>query len=628
MLDLLRRKAQSPYLQATVLVIIVVFIFWGVGSNNQSGGQNAVATVNGESITIMEFDQAYQRTMDKYRNQFGGNLPKGFLEAMNLKKQVINELIQRSLLLQGGEEIGIYVSNMEIQNGIKEMTVFQNNGVFDVTRYKDVLKGSRMTPTKFEAGLRDDMIATKVGMGLGGFGRVSPRELDERFRFDNSELRFDYAVFKAESYGDKVKFTPEALTEYFEKNKETYKTPPQVKLKYLSFPIKDEMAKITIPQEEIEAYYNSHQGDFGQLEKRRVRHILLKTTEQDKEQRRPEIEKILARAKAGEDFAALAMEFSQDGSAARGGDLGFFGQGQMVPEFEEVAFRLQKGEISDVVTSQFGYHIIKLEEIQPAKLTPLAEAKGAIENKLKKQQAENSLFEKANEAYEKIIFAGSLAKYAENFTITLSGTDFFIQSSPPPAFDGHPEVISTAFSLKKGELSSLINSSAGYTVLMVEDRKEPEIPAFEEVKEKVKKDFIGAEAKVLCQKAAEDTLAALRLQADVDFAKKMKENGLSVQESGYFSRIKRTSKELPKQVIETGLTLTAESPYPEKVVTADNGIYVFRLKDVKDAPAENDKERQAFEARLAMEKQKQVMDAWLAYLMKMGKVTINEKYLN
>jgi peptidyl-prolyl cis-trans isomerase D len=627
MLDLLRRKAQSPYLQATVLVIIVVFIFWGVGGKNK-GSLNAVATVNGEPITLQEFDQAFQRTMDNYRAQFGGNLPKGFIESFNLKKQVVHELIQKSLLLQGGKEMGIHVGNNEIQNAIKEMTVFQKNGVFDATRYREVLKGSRLTPTKFEAGLQSDLLLTKVGSSLAEFARVTPKELDDRFRFDNSETRLDYAVFKPGNYTGKVNVSDELLAQYFEKNKEKYMTPPQVKIKYLSFMLKDEMDKIAVPAEEIEQYYTSHQEEFGQQEKRRARHILLKTTDQDKQARRAEIEKILARAKAGEDFSALARQFSEDGSAAQGGDLGFFGRGQLVQPFEDAVFSLQKGGISDIVETPFGFHIIWLEDIQPANITPRAGVKSSIENKLKKQQALNNAFEKANAAYEKIIFAGSLAKYAENFKMPLSETDFSPQTAPPSSLANNPAVIETAFSLKKGELSSIIDSPEGYTVLFVEDRKEPAIPALAEVKQQVEKDFIEAEAKTLCQKDAEETLAALREGKDVDFLQKIQEKKLTVHASDYFSRTKRTSKDLPQEVITAGLTLGDSSPYPEKVIAADNAFYICRFKDKIEAGDNDDQARKAFEARLAMEKQKKVMDAWIDYLTKSGKITINEKYLN
>ena len=624
MLDLLRRKAQSPYLQATVLIIIVVFVFWGVGGN-QSGARNAVATVNGEPITLQEFDRALQQRLDQYSSQFGGNLPKGFMEALDIKRQVVNELIQKSLLLQGGEEMGMYVSDMEIQNAIKDMTVFQNNGVFDVSRYKEVLKGSRLTPKKFEAGLRSDLLGTKAGQGITSFARVMPSETNDRFTFDNSELRIEYVTFKAADFKDQVSVSEEAVGAYFEKNKETYKTSPQIKVKFLSFLFENEKENLTIPASEIEGYYASHQEEFGQPEKRKARHILLRTTDQNKEARKKEIESIWTRAKSGEDFAALAREFSEDGSAAQGGDLGFFSRGQMVKPFEDAVFSMEKGGISDIVTTQFGFHIIQLDEIQPADIQSLALVRNSIEEKLKTQQAKNSAFEKANGAYEKIIFAGSLANYSEKFNATLSETDFFPQDSPPDGLGKDPSIIATAFSLKKGELSSLLDSTDGYTILFIEDVKDPEIPELATVREKVEKDFISDQAKNLAAATAKEALAAVRDGGDL--FKTAQEKDMEVQVSDYFSRNKKQSGSLPGQLLDKAISLTADSPYPAEIFSSLNSFYVYRFKDFKEAPQDNQQERTAFESQLALEKNKQILDAWITHLMKKSKVGINEKYL-
>ncbi len=626
MLDLLRRKAQSPYLQATVLIIIVVFVFWGVGGN-QTDARNAVATVNGEPITLQEFDKALNATRDQYSTQFGGNIPKGLLEALNIKKQVINELIQRSLLLQGGEEMGIYVSDMEIQDAIKNMTVFQNNGVFDSDRYNEVLKGSRLTPKKFERGMRTDLLVSKVANQISNFSQVVPYELEDRFRLDNSEFKIDYAAFESDNFSSEVTVTNEALATYFEANKDNYKTAPQVKVKYLSFLLKDEMTQITLPESEIEAYYTANQDEFGQPEKRQARHILLRTTEQDSETKLEEMNKILVRARLGEDFAALAKEFSDDGSASRGGDLGLFGRGQMVKPFEDAVFSMAPGDISDVVTTQFGHHIIKLEEIQPSSVKELAVVTPIIETTLKKQQAQNSAFEKSNAAYEKIIFAGSLANYAEKFSVQLSETDFFTQNTPAADFSADRAIIDSAFSLKKKELSSLLESPQGYTILFIEDTKEPEIPELALVREEVEKDFISAEAKTIAQKKADETLA--KLNEGADFSQTLLDLGITAQESEYFSRSKRSSKGLPEPLLSSAFNLSAENPYPASITASGTTFYLCRFKEKKDVDqSDSNQQRQAFESKIAMEQQNAVMDAWIAQLMKKGKVTINEKYIN
>ncbi|MFH1215935.1 MAG: SurA N-terminal domain-containing protein [Pseudomonadota bacterium] len=626
MLDLLRRKAQSPYLQATVLIIIVVFVFWGVG-NNTGGSRNAVATVNGEPITLEQYDKALGAALDNYRNQFGGTLPKGFVESFGVKKQVLNDLIQKQLLQQGGQEMGIYVGDAEIQNAVKEMTVFQNNGQFDVDRYHEVLKASRLTPTKFEDGLRNDLLMGKIATQLAGFGRVTSHEAEERFLYENAEIRLEYASFNPEDYAGQVQITPEALNAYYEKNKANYKTALQIKLSYLAFRNSEVMKNITVSDDEVKEYYTTHESEFSIPEKRRASHILLQTTEQNKEARRLEIDKILTRAKSGEDFAALARQFSEDGSASQGGDLGFFTRGQMVKPFEDAAFTLAKGAISDVLTTQFGYHIIQLTDVQPAVVTPLDAAKNGILQKMTQQKAANIVFEKANEAYEKIIFAGSLAKYAENFSVTPDETVFFSQDSPPPALAEAPAVIATAFTLKKGELSSLLETPDGFIILLVSDTKEPVVPELNLVKERVEKDFITQEANNLSRKAAEEALVAV-MEKGVSFAEKIKEKGGAVKESEYFSRSRQSAGDLPAAVIEAGLRLTEKKPYPENIVEAENAFYVCRFKDKKEVSQESLQARQSFDSMLKTEKEKTIMEAWTTALMKSGKITVNEQYLN
>ncbi len=625
MLDLLRRKAQSPYLQATVLIIIVVFVFWGVGGNS-SGARNAVATVNDQPITLEEYDKALGAALDNFRNQFGGTLPKDFVETFGVKQQILNDLIRKELVLQGGEEMGIFVSDTEIQNAVKEMTVFHSNGQFDVNRYREVLKSSRLTPTKFEASLRKDLLLAKISDQLGGFARTTPRETDERFAFANEELRLSYALFSPADFTDQVTVSPAALDAYYGANKTKYQTPLQVKLSYLAFRISEEMENVTIPEEELRDYYASHADQFGTPEQRRASHILLRATEENKESRRQEIDRIMARLKSGEEFAALAREFSEDGTAAQGGDLGFFSRGRMVQPFEEAVFALaKKGDLSEVVTTPFGLHLIQLTDIKPAETTPFADARAGIEKQLKEQKAANTVFATANEAYEKIIFAGSLAKYAENFGITPEQTPFFAENAPPAELAGATAVLSTAFSLKKGELSSLLETPDGYVIVLLADRKEPETPPLDAVRERVEKDYVAQEARTLCRKAAEEALAAAR-SGEADFAAVMKERKATVKDTGFFSRAARIVGELPAPAVEAGQRLTAKTPYPDSVLDAKEGFYVLRFAERK-AGADSEEKRQTIAAQLAAEKQQAILAAWTARLMEEGRVTINEEYL-
>lgn len=526
MLDLLRRKAQSPYLQGTVLIIIIVFVFWGVGGQN-SGVRNAVATINGKSITVQEYQKAFSQTIEQYRQQFGGSLPDGFIEAFNMKQQVLNELIQKALLEQGGEEMGLYVSDMEVQQAIQSMPIFQNNGVFDKLRYKEVLKGSRLTPTKFEIGTRTDLLVTKVVNRLQSFSKTLPGEVEDRFAYENSEMKVEYATFQSSNFTDKVELSEDKISEFFENNKENYKTDPQVKIKYISFPVQDEMDQITIEASELEQYYQQNKD-----------------------------------------------KYTSEGTAL---------------SFDEV--------------------------------------KESIETSLKRQDALNMSFEKANQAYEMIILAGSLAKFAETGEIQLQETDFFYRGSPPEAIATNHTVVNKAFELQKGELSSLIETPQGYTILFVEDVKEPEIPPFAEVKDTVEKDFTAQEATNLARIAAEDALKALHEEAD--FTETIQNAGQEIKESPYFSRGNRASTVIPSEVISQSLSLTTEKPYPEKIIEDANSFYVFRFKEIKEPDQENLQQgKDAFEEQILLVKQKEILDAWLSHMMKKGTITINEKLLN
>ncbi len=624
MLDFLRRKAQSTYLQATVIIIILVFVFWGVGTN-QGPGRNAVATVNGQAITFQEYNKAYERTMDQYQARFGGNLPADFAKTIGLKKQVLDQLIQTSLIRQGGREMGIYASDEEIQDYIRNMQVFQDNGEFDVERYNAVLRGSRLTPKKFETGMRADILSGTTTRRIAAFAHVLDSELWDKFLYEHEERRLEYVVFNAADFIDKVVVNEESLTDFFDKNKNDYRTLPQVKLKYLSFFAADETAAVKIEEGDIEDYYQQHIDQYSVPETRRARHILLRVTDKNKAEQEKKAADILQRAENGEDFATLAKQFSDDGSAANGGDLGFFSKKQMVRPFAEAAFRLKKGEISDIVRTRFGFHIIKLEEIKPGKTTPLAEVRDSILRKMKEEQAQTAVFAKANETYEKIILSGSLAKYAADNKVKIAETKFFSKDSVPPELSGNPDLIQTVFSLKKGELSSLLESPKGYYIVYVEDFKGPETPSFAEVKERVEKDYITAESRRLAKEAAEKLMTGVR---DGNFATLCGEQGLTVAASEFFSRSRKLGKGLPAGVVNEAFNLSEKNPLPKKVFDNKDKFYVFHLREIKKPTDEEfAAQRETIEADIERENQFNLISAWLEYLRGKAEITINKQFL-
>lgn len=622
MLDYLRRKAQSPVLQVTILVIILVFIFWGTNMGRGSR-RDAAALVNGQAISFSEFNQEYNRSMDQLREQFNGALPKGLLEKLGMKQQVLGRLIQRTLLLQGANNLGLYVSNGEVQKKVQSQPAFKLNGKFDNERYKQILASNRLSPQKYEAGLRQDMLAQKVRRELAGFATASAWELTDRLAFAQQEIKLTYARFNAEQFKDKVEVDDAALTAWYAKHQEDYKTPPEVKLDYLLFNQGDYKATISVM--EAQKYYELHQKQYQHPEQRRASHILLR---QGQEGNQAKMADIRRRALAGEDFASLAKQFSQDpGSARLGGDLGFFGRGQMVPAFEQAVFSLQPGEISTVIKSKFGLHLIKLNEIKPASTTPFAEVKDNIIATLQAEQAKAVAFEKAGEAYEKIFQAGSLAKFTKKEGVDLHHTEFFKQSAPPAQLATlGSALINQAFSLAKGELSSLLETSTGYAIISINDQKAPVIPELATVQGQVRTDYISAQALGLAKKAATSCLA--QLKAGEDFNTSVAAVGTQAQTTPFFSRQRVQDAGVPQDLAQKAFTLSTRHPLPESPLAQGSNFYVYTLLAKKQGESSlTSSQKTILHTRLNQEKQQRLMENWLAFLRNKSEISTNKKFM-
>lgn len=626
MLQILRKKAQSTFIQIIVVVIALVFIFWGVGAN-LNGDRQAALVVNGEEITFQEFQQSYDRAYQRLSDQFGGNVPKGLAETFGVKQQVINQLIQTALLRQGAERMGLLVSGQEIRQIIEKMVQFQENGAFNLERYKAVLATNRMAPTKFEDSMRFDRLSEVAVREIGNFaGTATDFEIQEVYSQQNEKIAVKYVKVSPEQFIDKVKIDDDALKTWFETVKENYKSEPQLKLKYLAFTFENVGRKIVIDPSKIEEYYQNNIKSYQVPEQRHARHILLKASETDSAERHQEqankAEEILGLARNGGDFSALAREYSEGPSKDSGGDLGFFSAGQMVPAFDEVVFSMQPGDISDVVKTQFGYHIILLEEIQAPKTSLLEEVTAEITSTLQQKEAESLTFQVANDAYEGIIGAGSLTKYAENNPdIQIQQTDFFPRSNAPTELKQDAQFMEKAFELNKGELSSLIKGQSGYAILFAEDLKEPAIPAFESQKDILGKDYQKAQSKIMAENAAKELLNNLR--EDKELETMAQELGVSVQESGFLNQSEQNNDAaFPSALLGEAFLLSASSPLPEEPgkVGDDFFIYSFLGRQTPTMP-EGSEEAEKYRENLLRFKQQQLLSAWLRHLETDAKIT-------
>ncbi len=626
MLQKLRNKAQSTFIQIIVVIIALVFIFWGVGTN-MMGSRQAALLVNDEEVTFQEFQQAYDRAYERFSDQFGGNIPKGLAETLGIKQQVINQLIQTTLLRQGAAQMGIIVSGEEIQAIIREMVQFQENGAFNLEQYKTVLTSNRLAPSKFEASMRYDKLSETAAREIGNFVTVvTDFEIQDIFNELNKQVSLNYLRISPSSFTDKIEVNDEILSNWLETVKEAYKTDSQLKLKYLAFTYDSVGKKIEIEQAEIEKYYQTNLSSYQIAEQRRARHILLKADENSPEtlhsEKSSKAAEIMELARGGDNFIELAKKYSEGPSKDSGGDLGFFGPGSMVPPFDAAVFAMKPGDISEVVKTRFGYHIILLEDIKPQTTRELADVQDTIIETLQRKAAESLAFQVANSAYEGIIGAGSLEKYAEeNPSAKIIETEFFPRAKPPETLAKDQQFIDKAFALNKGELSSLIKGRSGYAIFYAEDIIEPAFSTFEDVKDRLQADYIKKKSQEMAEKTAKELLD------DVRSGKKLKtvasEQGIEMEESGYLSQ-KEPDKNgsFPAELLSQAFLLSSLSPFPEEPGQVGDDYYLYGFTDSKipELPENSDEIEQLKDDLLRL-KQQQLLSAWLMYQEKNAKIT-------
>jgi peptidyl-prolyl cis-trans isomerase D len=630
MLQILRNKAQSTVMQAVVIVISLVFIFWGVGTQLMNRNRSAI-TVNDENISFQQFQKAYDQAESRLRDNFNGAIPPGFAKKIGLKQQVINQLVQEALFRQGGHKMGLIISPAEIQHEIQNMPQFEDNGTFNNKKYKYILAQNRYTPHGFEDSIRSDMLFQKTVNDIKSFASiVTDQEIKELFDLERESVEVSFAEISPQSFKDKVHVQDKALATWYDSVKEKYKTDPQLKLEYLAFDYNDIAKKISLDEASIKQYYNKNIDKFSTPEMRHVRHILFKLSpnspEKVVEAQREKAEKVLKLAKSGQNFAKLAETYSQGPSAKQGGDIGFIKPGQTVPSFNSAVFSMKTGEISGLVRSRYGFHIIKLVSIKPADVKPLSQVHNEIVQELKMSKAKAKAFQLANDCYEGIIQAGSLQAYIKKHPdASVIKTPFFTRQNPPASIKDDSKFLDAAFALKQGELSSLIESKKGYAILYAEHIKQPSIPKLADIKERVIKDYIDAQATDMARKAAEDIL--MKAKKGGDFAKIVQAAGSTVQSSGLLSKGGNNPKtSFPATLIDKIFQLSGNSPYPETVEQSGNDFFVYKFdKRLTPKMDLNPNEREQYKTAILRLKQQEILNAWIYNAQKHATITTSKR---
>jgi len=588
MLDRMRRhKGWLKWSLALVVVCFVLLYIPSFLSDRAQGASNSavVASVDGNEITVAEFRRIYNQQMRAYRQSYGANVDERLLKQLGIDQRIVQQMVEDEAALIEAKRVGIQASDAEVRERILALPAFQENGQFiGDERYRQLLRMQTppMRPDEFEDEIRRGIIVEKLQAALTGWMTVSDAEVTQEFNRRNEKVKLAVVSFPADKFRASVTVSDADVAKYFEEHKDAYRVPEKRKIRFIAIDQEALRAKVNVTGQQIERYYNDNIQQYSTPEQIRASHILLKTEGKDDAAVKKEAEDLLAKIKAGADFAELAKEKSEDeASAKKGGDLDYFSKGQMVPEFDKVAFSLAPGQISDVVKTQYGYHIIKVVDKKPAATKTLAEVRPQIEDQLRWEQAQAQAQKIADQVGSELKKPDDFARVAAAHSLTVSESGLFQQDEPIAGLGLAPSVSQQAFSMKEGEVSDAIRTPQGFAFITVTGRQDPYVPKLDEVKTKVKDDLVKQRAIEAARQKAASLDAALK---SGDFEKAAKESGFEVKTTDLIARGAPIGDLGVSPAVDAAAFALPQGGVSAPIVT-DNGAAIVKVVEKKEPTA-------------------------------------------
>ncbi|HEC20379.1 MAG TPA: peptidylprolyl isomerase [Gammaproteobacteria bacterium] len=589
MLHFIRERAQGWIAWVIVGLLIIPFALWGINQYFGNGGKLVAATVNGEEISQSDFQTAFYEQRSRMQEMLGSQYDAQLFDPQ-IKKRVINELVDRELLLQHAEDMGFRVSDETVVATIQSIDAFREDGVFSASLYQQQLQTQGQSPASFERRVKRMMLAGQLPDGLAVSIFITDAELARMIKLEKQQRDFQFFTLSTANYSDEASVDDAAIKAYYEQHVERFMTPEKVRVEYVELSASGLKSDKEPTEEELREFYEANKDQYGTPEERRASHILIQldegADEAAVEAARKKAEALVARLRAGESFEKLAKENSDDpGSAETGGDLGFFGRGVMEPDFESAAFSMKKGEISDPILTSFGYHIIKLTDIRGGASKSFDEVRDEIREQFKRDAKERKYFELAdkltNLAYES---PDSLSEVADTLGLELKQSPYFTRRGGPGIF-ANPKVLALAFSdevLKQGYNSEPIELGENHVVVLrLLDHQEAARRPLEEVKEQVKQLLVQEKAREAVKAAGEKAVQQLRGGESSDTV--LQNLSAKWQAAKAVLRdAKSPDAAIVRQAFRLNRPSSADSPEYGGVVLASGDYAVIRLDKVVD----------------------------------------------
>ncbi len=631
MLDRMRRH--KGWLKWSLGLVVLAFIVFYIPDFLQTqttlgaAPTEVIAEVNGQELTAGEFQRRYATQVQAYRTAYGANINAQMLKQLGIEQQILQQMVDEQAALAEAQRQGIKVSDEELAQQIFAIPGLQENGKFvGEATYERILQSQNppMTKSEFEENLRRNMMIDKLRAALTDWMAVSDAEIDREFTLRNEKVKLQVVALTADKFRGQVTVTDADVSTYFDAHKAEYRKGEQRKVKMLLLDRDQIKAKMTVPPADIQRTYNDNITQYQTPEQVRASHILLKTEGKTEADVRKQAEEVLKQVKAGGDFAELAKKYSEDdGSKVNGGDLDYFTRGRMVPEFETAAFTLQPGQVSDLVKSQFGFHIIKVVDKKPATTRSIEEVKPQIEDQLKFELTDRQIATRAVDLATKLTTPADLDSVAKAAGLQVVESGFFAREDPVPGLGASPQVTTAAFELKDNTVSAPIQSPRGTVFITVTGKRDPYVPMLDEVKDRVREDAIRVRATELSRQRAREIAAALK--AAKDFAGAAKAQGLESKDTELVAR----SAALPDIGVSPEVDKVAFSLPAGGVsdpISTNDGTVIIRVAERDEVTPEELKQgKEAFREQLLNERRNLFYSAYMTKAKEKMNIQINNE---
>lgn len=504
-----------------LLLILPSLALWGVSSYRQSGEGDALATVDGEKITQQEFKYALLEQQQKMMAMTQGRINPAVFDTPEVKHAILDKLIDDKLLAVKGRAAGLILSDAELYQLIAAEGMFQKDGKFDKQTYERVLSAQSLTPASYQSLIQERVAMGQLAEIFRDNGYASNAAADNLVRLKEQQRVVSVAQIAPDAFRSQVKVEEAAIKAYYESNRAEFAMPERARVEYVLFSAAALAPQMTADAKEINQYYKDHGAEFTSgAEQRHAAHILIavsaRASEADKKAAREKAESILKQVQeAPGNFAALAKKYSDDpGSAAKGGDLGFFGRGMMVPAFDDAVFSMKTGETSGLVQSDYGFHIIKLMEVKGAKMKPLEEVRASVAQRIKLQKAKDE-FAGLEEKFKNAVYEQSdnLKPAAELVKVPVQQSDWLAKgrAGSPPWTDKALEAVFSDDVLKNKRNSSAVEVGRD-TLLAVHlvEYKPADTRPLAEVSDAIRKKLELQQANELAVKQGQSLLSQLQ----------------------------------------------------------------------------------------------------------------------